>query len=411
MADEIEIKQPKFSDYMYILYKWKKFLIINMLIIIIAATIYSFLLPEQFKATSIVMVANTNANRIAGLGTALSSGGLGGLSGLSGLGTQLLGTTNPSNDLIYEILESRATLTKVINKFDLMAYYGIDDENMDKAIKYFSDDIIFEPTDNGLIEVSVINESPEKSAHMANYFVQLADSVNIVLNVEQAKNNRIFIEKRYFKNIQDLASAEDSMYKFQKLYGIFAVPEQLEASVKATAEIEAQLVEQEMIVDLLKEQYGVNFPSYIEMNNKLDYLRNKVNELKNASDLSFTSNVLFPFAKVPDLTLNYFRFYRDIEIQSKILEFVLPMYEQAKVEEQKSTPSLLVVDKAVPPQLKYSPKKAVIILAAVFLLLIIMVPFIFIGEKAVSREQFQNPLQASEAKFFNKVLKMYRMKF
>ncbi len=407
MADNTQTRQPKFSDYLYILYKWKKFLVINMLIIIICATIYSFLIPEQFKATSIVMVANTNTDNLAGLGPLLSSGGLG---GLSGIGTQFLGVTNPSHDLIYEILGSKAILTKVIEKFGLMEYYGIDDENIDKVIKFFTDDIIFEPTDNGLIEVSVINESPEMSAEMANYFVHLADSVNIELNIEQAKNNRIFIETRYNKNIQDLASAEDSMYKFQKLHGMFAVPEQLEASVVATAEIEAQLVQQEMIVDLLKEQYGVNFPSYIEMKNRLDYLENKVKELKNSTNLSFTSNILFPFTKVPDLTLNYFRMYRDIEIQTKILEFILPMYEQAKVEEQKSTPSLLVVDKAVPPQLKYSPKKAFVILLFFFLGLFIHIPIIFIANKSVENENPSNPLDIKIKSIFSKLAHFYKIK-
>ena len=48
-------------------------------------------------------------------------------------------------------------------------------------------DVIFEPTDNGLIEVSVINEDPDLSAKIANYFVILADSMYIELNIEQAR--------------------------------------------------------------------------------------------------------------------------------------------------------------------------------------------------------------------------------
>ncbi len=44
----------------------------------------------------------------------------------------------------------------------------------------------------------------------------------------------------------------------------------------------------------------------------------------------------------------------------------MPMYEQAKVEEQKSIPTIMVIDKAVPPELKYSPKRSVIILGFSF---------------------------------------------
>ena len=61
----------------------------------------------------------------------------------------------------------------------------------------------------------------------------------------------------------------------------------------------------------------------------------------------------------------------------------MPMYEQAKVEEQKSIPTIMVIDKAVPSQIKYSPKKSVIILGTFFLALFIFIPFIFFGEKSV----------------------------
>lgn len=199
------------------------------------------------------------------------------------------------------------------------------------------------------------------------------------------------------------------MYRFQKKYGIFAVPEQLEASVKAAAQIEVQLVQQELMVDLLKQQYGENSPRYIEMNRQLDKLKFKVNELKRASKLSYSSNVLFPFSEIPGLTLNYYRIFREIEIQTKVMEFVLPMYEQAKVEEQKSIPSLIVVDKAIPPLLKYSPKKAFIIFVYFFLGLFIHLPLVFIGDRLLTTDHLRNPLEEKQKKIYNKIAKIYRL--
>ncbi|MBT8377870.1 MAG: hypothetical protein KJN64_01420 [Ignavibacteria bacterium] len=54
------------------MYKWKKLLFINMFIIVALATVYSFLVPEKFKATSIVMVSATNQQGMGGLGSILS---------------------------------------------------------------------------------------------------------------------------------------------------------------------------------------------------------------------------------------------------------------------------------------------------------------------------------------------------
>lgn len=403
MAEEKYIKQAKLSDYLTILYKWRKLLFINMFLIITLATVYSFLVPEQFKATSIVMVSQEN-NSMGGISSLISGSGLG------AFGSQLFDMSSPSQDIIFGILNSRTALTYIINKFGLIEYYGISDNNMDKTLKSFRRNLIFEPTENDLIEISVINEDPKLSAEIANYFVHLADSINIELNIEQARNNRIFVEKRYLKNVTDLRAAEDSMYDFQKNYGIFAVPEQLEASLKAAAEIEAQLFEQQLLVDLLKQQYGENSPLYSQMNEQLNFLKRKVKELKNSSQLSFPSNVIFPFAKVPELIIKYFRIFREIEIQTKIMEFVLPMYEQAMVEEQKSIPSLIVVDKAVPPQLKNSPKKALIILAAFFLGLFFHIVFLFRADYALENPIKRNPVEEKEANFSNWVKRFYRIK-
>ncbi len=131
-----------------------------------------------------------------------------------------------------------------------------------------------------MIDFSIINKNPKVSAEIANYLVDLVDSLNIKFNIERAKNNRIFIEKRYKQNVNDLKNAEDSLYNFQKKYGIVAVPEQLEVTVKAAAEIEAQLTQKEMQAYFIKQQYGENSPQYNGVVAEINLLKAKVQELK-----------------------------------------------------------------------------------------------------------------------------------
>jgi uncharacterized protein involved in exopolysaccharide biosynthesis len=401
MENEVKPKEAKFSDHVFVLYKWKKFLFINLFLLLVIGTIYSFLISEKFKATSIITVSQSNSS-LGGI-SSLINGQIG------SFGSELLGMANPSQDIIFELLNSRSVLTNVIQKFNLIDYYQISDNNIDKTIKAFRGDLVFEPTDNGMIEVSVINENPKTAADIANYLVNIVDDKNVNLNSEQARNNRIFIEKRYIKNSSDLKSAEDSMYKFQKKYGIFALPEQLEASIKVTAEMEAQFQQQMLAMDMLKIQYGDQSPLYLQSKTQLDFLKEKVNELKSSGKLSYPSNVLFPFSKIPEVSLSYLRLYRDIEIQTKIMEFVLPMYEQAKVEEQKSIPSLVVIDKAIPPQLKYSPKKAFIILLFFFFGLFTLIPIIFVADKSVLNKIPSNPLEVKTKSFFSRLARIYKI--
>jgi len=57
MVEETGKKQARFSDYLYIPYKWRKFLLINMFLVVAGATVYSFIIPEQFMASATVMVS------------------------------------------------------------------------------------------------------------------------------------------------------------------------------------------------------------------------------------------------------------------------------------------------------------------------------------------------------------------
>lgn len=405
MENEVKPKEAKFSDYIYVLYKWKRFLFINLVVAGLVTTGLVFLIPNEYKATATIMIPPDNQMGLGGLSSLL-----GGKSSIASAGSRLFGMASTSEDMLLGILNSRTAVTDVIKKYNLMEYYEIDDNNMDKVIKAFRGDFSTDPNEFGMIDFSIVNKDPKVSAEIANYLVTLVDSMNIEFSIQRARNNRIFIEKRYLQNVADLTKAEDSLYKFQKKYGIVAVPEQLEVTVKAAAEIESELMKKELQSFFVLEAYGENAPQYKGIKDEINLLKNKVQEIKNSPNLSATSNILFPFKDMPNIAIQYLRTYREVEIQQSILEIVMPMFEQAKVEEQKSMPTIMLMDKATIPQLKHSPKRSVIILGVLVLLFFFLVPFIFIGEKAVSREKFQNPLQIKEANIYKRILKIYRIK-
>jgi tyrosine-protein kinase Etk/Wzc len=405
--DETQKKEIKLSDYFYILYKWKKFLLINLFIVVLLATVYSLLLPNQYKATATIMIPPDN--QISGLGGLTNL--LGGKSSIASMGSKIFGVSSTSEDILLGIINSRSALTSVIQKFNLMEYYEIDDNNIDKVLKAFRDDISSDPNEYGMIDFSIINKDPKLSAEIANYLVTLVDSMNIELNIQRAKSNRLYIEKRYLQNVNDLKDAEDSLYKFQRKYGIVAVPEQLEVTVKAAAEVEALLTKKEMEAYFINQMYGDNSPQYLGVMAEINLLKDKVQELKSSQSLGSTSNILYPFKEMPDIAIQYLRNFREVEIQQTILEFVMPMYEQAKVEEQKSIPTVMIIDHAVPPQLKYSPKRSLIIGGIFFLFTFLLIPLIFVAEKGVNRSEFQNPLQSKATNFSKKIVKIYRLKF
>jgi len=361
-----------------VLFKWKKFILFIFIFSAALSTLIAFLIKPEYKAKAVVMTPPESSSPLSGL-----SGLIGGKS-TANIGAKLFGVSSTDIDILLGILNSRASMIKASEKFNLFEYYEIKDKNYDKLLKKFSKDVSFEPNQYDFIEISVINEDPKLAADIANFFVEILDSINIKLNSEAARNNRIFIEKRYLKNLQDLKEAEEKMYEFQKKNKIFAVPEQLQIAVKIAGEIESQLIIKEIELDIARETYGLNSPQYTSIEKQTKLLRQRVQDLKNKQNISDVSNVLFPFSKMPQVLIEYYRLYREIEIQNKIMEILLPMYEQAKVEEQKSIPTVIVLDKAVPPQLKYKPKRTFIVAGVSILFLFISLFIAFILEHFIS---------------------------
>lgn len=395
-------EEKRLSDYLYVLYKWKKFIIINMLFVVGITSVIVFIIPKQYKAKAVIMIPPQNNSGLGGLSNLISG------NGVASLGADLLGIGGATTeDMYFGILNSRKVLTNVINKFNLVNYYDIDDNNIDKALQAFNDDISFEPSEYGFIEISVINKDSLISAKIANYFVELLDSINIDISIELAQNNRGFIEKRYIQNKNDLKTAEEEMYAFQKEYGIYVLPDQLELPVKMAAEVESELFQKELASEIIVSEYGKNSPQFIKVDEQVRILKNKVVELKNSDSLSTHSNILVAFKDIPEIFLRYYRIYREIEIQTKIMEFVLPLYEQARFEEKKNIPTVYILDKAVPPQVKHSPKRAYLILSISFLSMILLFIICFRMEKTINIKDPINPIVLYEKTVYDFFIKIY----
>ncbi|CUT02941.1 Wzz/FepE/Etk N-terminal domain-containing protein, partial [Candidatus Kryptobacter tengchongensis] len=220
-------------DYFYVLYKWRKFIVVNVFILTLIAVVVALLLPVQYKATATV-IAPRKTDIFGGLGMFSQS-----IREFAPFLRGLSGTQLPLFTYLA-ILNSRTAMEKVVNKFDLIKVYGIKDSSVEKAVKKLRGNTDFEIDENGVLVINVYDEDRRRAADMANYFVEVLNEINIKLNIEEAKNNRIVIERRYLQNLADLKAAEDTLKKFQQRYGIYYLPEQAKAAVEAAAELEAQ---------------------------------------------------------------------------------------------------------------------------------------------------------------------------
>jgi len=341
-------------EFLVIIAKYRWFLFLFIFIISAGATTYALLATKWFKATASVLPAE-QANLL---------GSFGGLSSLVKSFSPTKGiaalTGSSEVDRYMAILKSSTMTDDVIKKFKLREEYELEDAYYEKVVKAFVSNVEIDVADEGNLVVVVYDKDPQKAADMANYMVNKLNEINTRLSVTNAKANREFIEKRYLENINYIDTLQNNMKDFQEKYGVVAVPEQLEATVKSMAEIYAQLAEQEVEFNVLKRTYGESSPITEKAGITVEELNKKISLINKGQSLNEDGvNLLIPFKKAPGLGYKYFKIYRDLEIQYKILEFVQPMYEEAKVEEVRNTPSVLVLDYAIPAERKAKPKGSI----------------------------------------------------
>jgi len=325
----------------------------------VITVIVALLLPKWYKSTASVFPAEKADlfGALEGVSSLVKS-----FSPARAL-TSLTGSSE--TDRYLAILKSGTVLNAVIQKFDLINVYDITSYPQEKTTKELLSNVEFAVETEGNLTITVYDKDPQRAADMANYFVEMLNKTNTELSVQNARGNRLFVQERYEKNLHDLTAAEDSLRAFQQRYGIIALPEQTEASIKAAAELAGQLALKEVQEGVLRRTLMPDHPSVLNLQAEIQGLRSKLQGMNRGGQAVEGEMRLFvPFNQVPQLATDYVRRFREVEIQYKILQFITPLYEQAKVEEKRQTPSVVVLDQAGPAERKSKPKVSLYALVA-----------------------------------------------
>jgi tyrosine-protein kinase Etk/Wzc len=367
-------------DIIVIFLKWKKQILWSTLIIcVISILLYFFVFDLIFYSYASIK-SDPKAGGLMSVGLDIPE--------IGDLGDLDMGGGKAGKQLAsYEkILTSRRCLESLIVKFNLMDR----DEYrfMEDAIKNFAEVKLEIKLDkqSGIMTLGVYDKNPGLAKEMVEYLLSQLDKINIELSVQSAKNNREFIEERYLKAKNDLAKSEDTLKSFQSIYGI-APDLQVKAAAQSDFGLEAELKSEEVKLDVLKK---ILSPDEVEVKTqeaKISSLKNKISEIQNSTDL----NSLLRLGNSPQIVLSFLRLQREVEIQNKIVAFLLPLLEQAKIEEKKETPTILVLDKPYVSERKSKPKRLTMVLLISFSGFVVSIAvFGFIDKWKLLKTNFQN---------------------
>jgi uncharacterized protein involved in exopolysaccharide biosynthesis len=332
-----------------ILSRSRKFILTNVVVITVLAAGVSFLLPRWY--TSSISVLPPKNSGLSGLSGLLGAAGGSSSSIVRQLGTlRALGSAPGTPDLYsyIAILKSRTLLERVVSEFDLVKVYGISANSTEKTVEELTNNVDFKVNEEGTMIIEVSDQDAQRAARMADFFAKTLDEFNQEINNREARGHRVFIEQRVERNANELRAAEDKLKEFQQKNGMLVVSDQAQGAISAIAELYATREKKAMEVNMLRRIVAPDNPG-------LGIAQLELNELDNK------------LKTIPDQGVAYLRLYRDFVIQQKLFETLMPMLEQAKIEENRNTPTLMVLDNAIVPEKASKPKKRIIV--AIFFLL------------------------------------------
>ncbi|RKZ30775.1 hypothetical protein DRQ33_07635 [bacterium] len=316
----------------------------------ILAVCIGYLLPKWYRAEAQVLPPYSSR----GIASSMLSGIVGGVMGLGGEGNFELPFMVSPTDLWAAVAKSTGIADSVIAKYDLKQRYGA--RNMYFARKYYLEHLYVDISQEGILTIGYEDYNPDTSAMITSTIVQLLDKTLRKVHTTSAHRTRQFLEDRIAQCEKELEKAEQKLIDFQREHNAISLEDQAKVAVENVAQLYAQLSYLEVQINSLIRS-GVQYsPELSQFRAQANELRRKIKELEAKGD---TLILGIPLNRYPDLIADYARLYRDMKVQEIVYELLKQQYEQAKIEEQRSTSTLHIVSSATPPEKKYRPKKAI----------------------------------------------------
>jgi len=322
----------------------------------IVSLVVALIWPKSYTATAVLMPPRQPQSIGSLLGSELGSS-LGGMAALAG---GSLGIKNP-NDMYVGMLKSETVEDAMVKQFGLMREYRA--SRLSSARKDFESHIKVDGDEkDGLIHISVEDRSPQKAAEMANGYVDAFRNLSEGLAITEASQRRLFFQRELEQAKDNLANAEEALKKTEQTTGLIQLDSQARALIETAAELRAQITAKEVQIQAMQTYATGENAQMVEAQQELDSLRAQLAKLGGNEE---NPNSFFPpKGKVPEVGLEYVRKLRDVKYYETIFEILAKQLEIAKIDEAREGSFVQVVDPAIVPDHKSSPKRALIVIVA-----------------------------------------------
>lgn len=323
----------------------------------IGALVVSLLIPKSYTATVVLLPPQQSSS----VGSMLASQ-LGSLGSMAALAGGSLGLKNP-NDMYVAMMKSRTVEDGMVQRFGLMQEYK--QQYLSNARKAFESHTTVDGNGkDGLIRISVEDHSAKRAADLANGYVDEFRDLSQNLAITEASQRRLFFQQQLEQAKDNLANAEEALKATEQKTGLIQLDSQARALIESAASLRAQIAAKEVQIQGMRTYATGENAELIQAQQELDSMRTQLARLGGSEDNA--DSLIVPKGKVPEAGLEYVRKLRDVKYYETIFDILARQFEIAKLDEAKEGALIQVVDPAIVPDRKSSPKRALIIIVATF---------------------------------------------
>jgi len=349
-------------DLAIVLAKHKKLVLGFPFVVAILAAGISLLLPNIYTGTTRILPPQGQSSSSALMAQ------LGGLAGLAGVA----GIKSP-NDLYVGMLKSRTVADDLIQRFDLNKLY--DQKYQSNTRKELESRTTITSGKDGIITIEADDKDPKRAAALANAYVDELFKLTKVLAVTEASQRRLFFERQFDQARDNLTKAEEAARKAMDKGGLVQVEGQGRAIIENTARLRGQITVKQVEIGAMRTFATDNNPDLQLAQQELDSMKRELARIEGTSR-SESGNV-----REHDISgIDSVGLLRNVKYQETVYELLAKQYELAKIDEAKDSAVVQVMDKAIVPDRKSKPKRALIVLLSAFAALFIGIFWAFVRE-------------------------------
>ena len=375
-------EQTNVLDYVFVIVKWRRLIMCSVVVVTVASAGISVLLPEQWTAETKLLMPEDDSSPVdlSGLlGNAMPTG----LRGFVG------GST--TSERLLTLLDSDRMLGTIVDDFELKSVYSV--LYHDEAIEILREQIETELEDDGTLNIRLTAKNPHIAADLTNGLSALLDRLNREYKRKQARDLRLFLAERMALTEKEFKLGGLKLQNFQERYGLVDIKAQTSASVDVLKGIVQELAQLEVELSVMERQLHSEHEGKRVLELKVAALKHQLNRLQgdlamNSSNGETLTALGPPLKHLPELLLENTKLSLEVELRSEIIRFLGSKYEEAKYKEALNTPTLQVLDVAIPPRTRSGPRRTLIVTSsfAVGAMLSIVIAFLFESWNRLGRE-------------------------